>query len=331
MKPTSIIFIVISLIIILTGYLICGNAERKAEAEGIEIFGQTLDEENNSVYTFIFGEEEIYNKIELNLDEAEVFIYGGYAEPYMELFNFDEGSYTMTTTNRNISVNTSIDIMSMIMFWESGFSFNGLRNYVNRQDDTEAVTEKKINIYLPTDGDLNVIDITLNKGNVHVSNLDTSIDLSFNLKSGNAVFSEVSTRSYIKTEIENGHVYLSDVTAGSFTAVLNEGDVNAENFNFNNVSITGKSTNVFISTAQSPEFFDMHLSARRGSVKINDTDHGVQYNSESSTSNDATVIITVTDGSIIFDRNISYSENNGIDGGENTADTATSVPEAEAE
>lgn len=310
MKPTSIIFIVISLLIILAGHMICKNAEERAIEEGIEIFGQTLDENNNSVYTFVFGEEEIYNKLELNLDEAEVFIYGGYAEPYIELYNFDEGSYTMTTTNRNISVNTSIDIMSMVMFWESGFKFDGLRNYIERGTEEEVVMEKKVNIYLPTDGDLNVINVTLNKGNVHVSNLNTSIDLSMTVGSGDVVFTGVETESYIKTEIKKGDFYLSDVVTGSLTAVMDEGDINARNFNFNNVSVTGTKANVFINTAQSPDFFDMHLSARRGIIRINDEELGDRYNYESSAQGDSTVIITVTEGNIILTQdNLSFEDN----------------------
>lgn len=300
MKPTSIIFILISIVIIFFGNRICDNAEKRAEEEGIDIFGQTVDEENNSVYKFTFGAEDVYNKLELVLDEADVYIYGGFSEPYMELYNFEDGSYAMTTTNRNITVNTSLDIMSMLKFWETGFSFDGLRGYLHEQEKTETVMAKRVNIYLPTDGDINVINVTLDKGSVHVSNLDTSVDFAVNLGEGDAVFTSVNTTSYIKSDIKKGDLYLNGVTVGTLTTTMTDGDVNAENFNFTNVSITGVTTNVSVTTSNALDFFDTYLSARQGKVTVNDEDFGAQYDKESSSANEATVIITVTEGNIIM-------------------------------
>lgn len=300
MKPTSIIFIAIALIIIFVGGRICAGAEARAEKEGIDIFGQTLDDENNSVYKFTFGADNVYNKIELVLDEADVYIYGGFSEPYMELYNFDDGSYAMTTTNRNITVNTSFDIMSIVKFWESGFSFDGLRGYLKETEKTETVMPKRVDIYLPTDGDVNVINVTLDNGSLHVSNLDTAIDFSVNLGEGDAVFTSVNTSSYIKSDIKKGYLYLNGVTAGTMTATMTEGDVNAENFNFKNISITGVKTNVSVTTSNTLDFFDTYLSARQGKITLNGEDRGTEYDSKYSSANDATVIITVTDGNIIM-------------------------------
>ncbi len=304
MKPTSMIFIVVALIIILCGWLTCKNAEERALEEGIEIFNQTLDSDDNTVNTVLFGEGEIYNKLEFVIDEADVYIYGGTAEPYIELYNFDEGTYTLTTSNRNIAVNTMIDFMSVIKFWESGFSFNGLRNYVKRGISDEVLVSKKINVYLPTDGDLNVINININKGNVYMANFDTSIDVSVTLGEGNAVFTSVNTTSYIKTDITKGSLYLNDVSVDSLEAAMKAGDINAVNFSFNNVSVTGAATNVSITTPAVLEFYDMHLSARNGTVSISGEDYGDSYNFESSAVADATVLITVTEGNIIVNHEI---------------------------
>ena len=301
MKPTSIIFLLVALIIILTGWLVCRQAENKAEAEGIAIFEQTLDSDKNSVYSFQFGKDEVYNKLELIIDKADVYIYGGYTDPYMELVNFDEGSYTMTTANRNISVDTSLDLMSVIKFWESGFSFKGFRNYFRAGTD-ETVISKRVNVYLPTDGDLNVINIKLDSGSVTVANLDTSVDLTLTLGSGNAVLTSVATKSHLKCDIKTGGLYLSDVSADTLTSTISEGDVTAENFNFKNINIVGTTTNVYIKAVQSTAFYDLYLSARRGNVKIDGEDKGVQYNMDSSNTGDSTVLITVASGNIIMEQ-----------------------------
>ncbi len=300
MKPTSIIFIIISIAVILLGNNLCKDALVRAENEGIDIFGESVDENNNTVNTVNFGAEEIYNKLELVLDQADVYIYGGFSEPYMELINFEDGSYAMTTINRNITVNTSLDIMSMIKFWESGFSFDGLRGYLREKEQTEEVMEKRVNIYLPTDGDINVINVTLDKGSVNVSNLATAVDLTVTVGEGDAVFTSVDTTSYIKAELKKGDLYLNGVTVHSLTASMTDGDVNAESFYFNNISVTGVKTNVSVSTPNVLDFFDTYLSARQGKITVNETDYGTQYDKESSSANEATVIITVTEGNIIM-------------------------------
>lgn len=301
MKPTSIIFIIVSIVIIICGNNLCKRAEKLAIEEGIEIFNQTYDE-GNAIQTVIFGKDEIYNKLELVIDEADVYIYGGTAEPYMELYNFDEGTYALTTSNRSISLNTSIDIMSIIKFWETGFSFNGIRNYISRDGVKEVVVSKKVNVYLPTDGDLNVVNIDIDRGNVYISNLDTSIDLSVSVGEGNAVFNSVATDSHIKGEIGKGSLYLSDVTAGTLTAAIDDGDINAERFDFTNVSVTGKKTNISITTSQSFDFFDMFLSARNGDISINGENLGTQYNFDSSSQKEATIMITVTEGDVMLEQ-----------------------------
>lgn len=302
MKPTSIIFILLSLIIILVGWLVCSSAEAEAAEDGIEIFDQALDEDDNSVYTFEFGTDEIYNKIELIIDEADIYIYGGFAEPYMELINFNEGSYMMTSANRSISVSTSFDIMSIIQFWESGFTFSGLRNYVRRGLSDEVIITKRINIYLPTDGDVNIINIELDEGNVYVMNLDTEIDITASLGTGNLVLDSVSTTSYVNAEIEYGSLYLSDVTLNTLTALLERGDINAENLEFDTLNITGTSSSIYISTTNDLDFYDLYLSARGGAISIDGTEHGTSYTKESGMSSGGSVIITTSLGDIIFEK-----------------------------
>ncbi len=325
MKPTSIIFIVVALIIVFVGGRICAGAEARAEKEGIDIFNQNVDEDNNSVYKFAFGTDNIYNKIELVLDEADVYIYGGFSEPYMELYNFDDGSYAMTTSNRNITVNTSFDLMSIVKFWESGFSFDGLRGYFKEQEKTETVMQKRVDIYLPTDGDVNVVNITLDKGSIHVSNIASSIDFSVSLGDGDAVFTAVDTSSYIKADIKKGDLYLNNVSAGTLTAEMTEGDLVAESFDFSNVSVSGVKTSVSITTSNSLEFFDTYLSARQGKITVNEESLGTEYNSESSASNDLTIIVTVTDGNIVMaqaEAKVEPEPDSGTDGDSDTADTA---------
>lgn len=323
MKPTSIIFLVVSLVIILVGWIICGAAESSAEADGVQIFDSTITSDKNTVNTVTFGSEDIYNKIEIVADDADVYIYGGYSEPYMELVNFKDGSYRMTMTNRIINVDTTIDLMSVIKFWESGFSFRGLRNYLHRSDSA-AEASRRINLYLPSDGDVNVINVTLDSGSVYVSNFETQIDVNLTLGKGNAVFTSFITDSQISAEINSGDIYLRDVESGIFRAVMYDGDITAQNFKFRDVNIVGSTTSVSLLLMADMGDFTMNLSARHGNINLFGESRGHELRQESNTS--ASALVTVTSGDIIIERGEAvHKPTTGTD--ETSGETDTTEPE----
>ena len=277
----------------------CNSAEATATAEGIQIFDSVISADKNAISRVSFDPEEIYNKIELVADDADVYINGGYSEPYMELINFRDGSYRSTTANRTITVDTTIDLSSIIRFWESGFSFRGLRNYLHRSETSEGAP-KRINVYLPTDGDINIINITLDSGNVYVSNFNTSIDINVKIGEGDATFSTFSTTSSVTAEIETGNLYFRDVRTGKLEALLSEGDITAENFAFNDINISGSKTNVSMKIVPDTPDFGMNLSARHGSIILFGESCGKNY-AHDIPGAAIHALITVSSGDILID------------------------------
>ena len=322
MKPTSIIFLLVSLVIILVGWLTCHNAEARAEEDGVQIFASSIDGDKNSVVTFEFDPSEIYNKIELVVDEADVYVYGGYSEPKMELINFNEGSYRMTTANRNITVDTTVNLMAIIRFWESGFTFRGLRDYV-RRTDSDAAAAKRINLFLPSDGDINIININLDHGNVYFSNFDTSIDVNLELGNGDAAFSSFKTSSALNANLTSGELYLNNASIGIFEAVIESGNITAENLAFDSINIVGSvgsAVNVSLMLAPDMKDFTMSLSARRGAITLYDKNVGTEYSS--GTISDTHAMITVASGDIIIGRSnaaVKPPVNSGDNSGETSA------------
>ncbi len=333
MKPTSIIFLLISLVIILVGWIICNSAESTAAADGIPIFDSAIDADKNAISKLNFDPEEIYNKIDLVADDADVYISGGYSEPYMELVNFRDGSYRHTTANRNITVDTTIDLSSIIRFWESGFSFRGLRNYLHRTD-TNGQASKRINVYLPTDGDVNIINVTLGSGSVYISNFDTSIDINVKIGEGDLTVSTFSTTSSIVSEIDHGGIYLRDVKVGKLEALLPEGNMTAEGFEFGDINISGNSANISLDIVPGTPDFSMNLSARHGAVTLFGERRGSSYAHEVPGAA-VRAMITVSSGDIL----INYgAERRPVSSGGDAADTSaadtaggagTSAPEGE--
>lgn len=301
MKPTSIIFILVSLIVILVGWLVCRSAETTAAADGVDLFASSIDENEDLKNDVSFSDDEIYNKFELVVSEADVYVYGGYPVPHMELYNFDDGSYRMTTANRSVTVDTTIDLMSVVKFWESGFSFHGFRDYFRRGGKATTESSKRINLYLPSDSDVNVIKITLDRGSVYVSNFDTALDITIDIGTGNALISDFKTSSQISAEIDEGSLYMQNVTAGMFDALLTSGDITAESFSFGSLNISGGETNVSLGLVSDIPDFNMNLSARHGDITLYGEDVGSNYTDE--VYGDARAFVTVTSGDIIISKN----------------------------
>lgn len=327
MKPTSIIFLLISLVVILVGWIICNSAEATAAADGIQIFDSAVGADKNAVSKINFDPEEIYNKIDLVADDADVYISGGYSEPYMELVNFRDGSYRHTTANRNITVDTTIDLSSIIRFWESGFSFRGLRNYLHRTD-TNGQATKRINVYLPTDGDVNIINVKLGSGSVYISNFDTSVDINVNIGEGDVTVSTFATTSTFVAEIDSGSIYLRDVKVGKLEAMLPEGDITAEGFEFGDINISGSNTNVSLDIVPDTPDFSMNLSTRRGNVTLFGERRGGSYSHEAAGSS-LRAMITISSGDILI--NYGAERKPMFSGGEETGaatDTATGTDTA---
>ena len=57
MKPTSVIFIIVSVILACTGLLLCMSAENLAVEQGVALFNQQGDSENNYTESFDIDEE----------------------------------------------------------------------------------------------------------------------------------------------------------------------------------------------------------------------------------------------------------------------------------
>ena len=85
MKPTSIIFLVVSVLLIIGGVIACTVAKDIAVTDGYTLFH---DAEGGGTYVRHDFKSSDVNKIELVVTDAEIHIYGGAEESYIEFFNF---------------------------------------------------------------------------------------------------------------------------------------------------------------------------------------------------------------------------------------------------
>ena len=93
MKPTSIIFIIVTIILACAGVLMCISAENMAKDQGIALFKQEHDGNNNYVETYDDIDEASLKKLVISLKNADINVYGGAEKSRIELINFSDNSY----------------------------------------------------------------------------------------------------------------------------------------------------------------------------------------------------------------------------------------------
>lgn len=175
MKPASIISLIVAVLIVVGGIITCNVAQKMADESGQSIFSELESGENNT-RVFEFGDAKI-NKIQLDIDEAEITVVGGCEKSYIEFINFKDNYYSLTSTSSLVSFDETPDITAMLTFWESGFSFKGIRYMLNvNKDDTDHAAKKEIKVYLAGDSTIKQIEINASTCTINVSNISTDTD-----------------------------------------------------------------------------------------------------------------------------------------------------------
>ena len=174
MKPASIISLIVAVVISIAGLITCIVAQNMAEKSGQNLFSEIKTDGNHT--RLVDLTETDVNKIQLIFSNAEVTIHGNSEKSYIEFINFKDNYYSLTSTSSLVSFDETPDITSILMFWENGFSFKGIRYVLNFNKDNEPKGDKEIHVYLTSDKNIKQIDIQATNCTVNINNMTTSTD-----------------------------------------------------------------------------------------------------------------------------------------------------------
>ena len=196
MKPTSIIFIIVSVLLACVGVLLMVTASNMADTQGISLFTQTGDSDNNFTASYEIDDENI-KKLSIDVSNVTVNVYGNAKQSKIELVNFPEGTFDLTTGKTTMTLADKTDISNIVDLDNLKINFNGFRDYLHYFQYKDK--EKTVNVYfsdecsvtifsLSTAGDVTLEDLNNNcdyrvkvgKGNVSVTNLTTNSSLTVN-------------------------------------------------------------------------------------------------------------------------------------------------------
>ncbi len=221
MKKSTIIFLIISAVLIITGIILCVVGNAKSVSEGSKLFRQVKDENGNLVETIDLS-EEVLNKININVPNANVNVYGNSEKRYVEIINFNAIEYSAYINNRALTIEN--DLISAMINRVSGgnIGYNGLRDYFRI---TRSNGKKEINIYLTSENDIKVFDFKIGVGNVSFDSIATISDYDVTLGQGNLTCKNTAEISKVSATIEKGNVELSQVFANQGVIEIGSGDL----------------------------------------------------------------------------------------------------------
>ncbi len=244
MKPTSVIFLIVSVILACAGMLLCMSAENMAVEQGVALFNQQGDSENNYVESFDIDEESL-KKIVISLSDVNVNVYGGAEKSHIDLINFTSGSYDLTSSKSQLNLSDISGISGLINLDTFKINFDGFRNYLNYWKYKDKA--RTVNLYLSNtaavifvelrtqSGDMQLQDLaidcdyelTADEGAITVNNLQTGSTISIDSAQETvAKLTGVTARELILTASSHGYV---EIAESSFSHKI---DVSIKNGNF---------------------------------------------------------------------------------------------------
>ncbi len=221
MKPASIIFLVLSVILIITGYVSCEMAKGMAESEGISLYNDNTDAEGNRVNTLYYNSNE-YDRIEVNITKAKVYLCIGEEEKVV-LKNYTEGSFTGSASGVSYIITDNQSAIDMITSGNFNLSFGGIRHYWHDRDILSR--EKEVYIYTTAQTAVNAIDIVLGEGTLTIDKYKVAYDVMADVGSGEVILRDSEAAAFnvsgkscnLSVEGCKAASFHSDITTGNIT------------------------------------------------------------------------------------------------------------------
>ena len=296
MKPTSIIFIVLSIVIMIVGLFICSAASSAAEEAGIEIFGSEKNELGDLVFTYDFSDDNI-KKISIETLDADVNVHSTDGNSYIELINFHEGSYSFSKNNRMISVANNANISSLLQFGSGNFSFNGLRHYFREMPKNGH--PKTVNIYINPENELQFLSFDVSSGDLEISSVSAECDYDISVSGGAADIKGIYTPGKIEFEGSSSQLSLTDVACDVFISEQHNGGIVAQNFAvFTSLSAETDSGDISLSLAKAISEYKASISTVKGTVSVLGSNYEAGYFDTVESKDDINFKISVNTGNI---------------------------------
>lgn len=284
MRPTSVIFLIISILLACLGGILCLRAYSIAEENGESLFASAKNEDGNFITTRYFGlsEDETPDtsnkkndtkKLELSLSNVDVVIKGGQSVNKIELYNFTDGMYSYTTSVGGAATLEDLTGLMQMFSFTSGINFKGFRNLLFYNEYSKL--SRQVVIYLKDDSIITHISCTLENGDISVEGVDLACDYVLNTKNGDVSVNGLGQGSSVTINAGAGDVLIKDSSLYELNIRATNGSVDVNdtpvaktlliNVNKGNVSYEHMS--------DSFDGFDVLFTATKGTFTIDGNEY----------------------------------------------------------
>ena len=252
MKPVSIIFLIISVILVIVGLLTCSIAMLQSKRQGVDLYDTTI-ENGKSEAEYDFTDDTI-GKIQIEVGDCDVDIIFGAEENKVKMNNFSSAGYICEVDNRALVIEDTVNLFDVTDIIENGkIRFKGFRYFL--RDRKLTAGNKSLKVYVTDKFDFKVIDVKVKNGNVNIAGYVNNTDYSISITNGNLTATDIVTESNITATVGKGKILLHRVTARSLALTTDEGDIEAV--------VSGK---------------EITADAKKGNIKIESENDLSKYN-----------------------------------------------------
>ena len=263
-------------IVVAAGLIVCIAGAIVSNVNSEKLFAEKM--ENGKGYTYPLNEEKLTG-IDITVTDATVNIIGDSTEGKIEVINFDENLYYMDNDAAKLSFKESSGYKQVLNFFESGFTFKGVRHIV-RLDPPSG--EKIINIYLSDKNILKNCYITTGKGKIAVENMGSNVTYRFSVQDGSVAMNNVTTESDITLsalQSSDLSIVFNSVKAKNLSIESADAELKSSALSFEGgkISITHGSAQVdYIPASQ---YFKLGVNAN-GKLTVNESPYTSTYSFE---------------------------------------------------
>lgn len=225
MKVTSVIFLILSLVLIVGGMFICSYAKGLAPNEEA-IDGPNI--KDGIIETEIEYSGQNVSRIVLDIDGADVTIHGGAKTSYVKLTNFEPNKYIGSVVNKTLKISNNISIADYINLDGSGVSFAGVWRTLRSFYYVDDSLDKSVDIYLSDDEDIKQLSINLTNSYIQIMDVTQKCDITLTGSDSNVELNSLNF-STMTFECAKTPVSMLSVNADSFNLIMNEGSLTMRN------------------------------------------------------------------------------------------------------
>ena len=264
MKPVSIIFLIISVILVIIGLLTCSIAMLQSKRQGIDLYDTTI-ENGKSEAEYDFSEDTI-GKIQIEVGDCDVDIIFGADENKVQMNNFSSAGYICEVDNRSLVIEDTVNLFDITDIIENGkIRFKGFRYFL--RDRKLTAGNKSLKVYVTDKFDLKVIDVTVKNGNVNIAGYVNNTDYSIKINNGNLTATDLETESALTATVGKGKISLNHITARSINLTVEEGEINAV-VSGNEITADAKKGNIKIESENDLSKYNFVLKAPLSTITL---------------------------------------------------------------